>query len=75
VNAAAESGSCVYARSGKCKAAAPVLNIVRGNTLDVDDYDRDGKGEHFGMKLENVIHLIRYVRLSVAWIRFLTFRL
>jgi hypothetical protein len=58
---AAESETCVYARSGKCKAAARVLNIVKGDTLGVDDYERNGKGKHFGMKLEKVIHLIRYV--------------
>jgi hypothetical protein len=61
VKAAAESETCVYARSGRCKAAARVLNIVKGDTLGVDDYERDGKGKHFGMKLEKVIHLIRYV--------------
>ncbi len=61
VKAAAESETCVYARSGRCKAAARVLNIVKGDTLGVDDYKRDGKGKHFGMKLEKVIDLIRYV--------------
>jgi len=64
VKAAAESETCVYARSGRCKAAARVLNIVKGDTLGVDDYERDGKGKHFGMKLEKVIHLIRYVPLG-----------
>ncbi|KAI0305877.1 hypothetical protein B0F90DRAFT_1694134 [Multifurca ochricompacta] len=59
VKPAAEGETCVYARSGRCKAAARVLNIVKGDTLGVDDYDRDGKGKHFGMKLEKVIHLIR----------------
>jgi SNF2 family DNA or RNA helicase len=63
VKAAAESETCVYARSGRCKSAARVLNIVKGDTLGVDDYERDGKGKHFGMKLEKVIHLIRYVPL------------
>jgi hypothetical protein len=62
VKTAAESETCVYARSGKCKAAARVLNIVKGDTLGVDDYEREGKGKHFGMKLEKVIDLIRYVR-------------
>jgi hypothetical protein len=61
IKSAAESENCVYARSGKCKAAARVLNIVKGDTLGVDDYERDGKGKHFGMKLEKVIHLIKYV--------------
>ncbi|KAN0130961.1 hypothetical protein V8E53_011339 [Lactarius tabidus] len=59
VKAAAENETCVYARSGQCKAAARVLNIVKGDTLGVDDYERDGKGKHFGMKLEKVIHLVR----------------
>jgi hypothetical protein len=61
VKSAAERETCVYASSGQCKAAARVLNIVRGDTLGVDDYERDGKGKHFGMKLEKVIHLITYV--------------
>jgi hypothetical protein len=61
VKAAAENETCVYARSGKCKAAARVFNIVKGDTLGVDDYEREGKGKHFGMKLEKVIHLIKYV--------------
>jgi hypothetical protein len=61
VKSAAETETCVYASSGQCKAAARVLNIVRGDTLGVDDYERDGKGKHFGMKLEKVIHLITYV--------------
>jgi hypothetical protein len=61
VKAAAENETCIYARSGKCKAAAHVLNIIKGNTLGVDDYECKGKGKHFGMKLEKVIHLIKYV--------------
>jgi len=59
VKSAAESETCVYARSGRCKAAARVLNIVKGDTLGVDDYEREGKGKHYGMKLEKVINLIR----------------
>jgi SNF2 family DNA or RNA helicase len=59
VKSAAESETCVYARSGRCKAAARVLNIVKGDTLGVDDYEREGKGKHYGMKLERVIDLIR----------------
>ncbi len=34
---------------------------VKGDTLGVDDYEREGKGKHYGMKLEKVIDLIRYV--------------
>ena len=52
---------CVYAASGQCAAAARVLNIVRGETLGVDDEARDGRGKHFGIKLEKVVHLIKYV--------------
>ncbi|KAI0272498.1 hypothetical protein BC834DRAFT_817628 [Gloeopeniophorella convolvens] len=59
VKAAADKETCVYARSGQCKAAARVLNIVRGDTLGVDDYEREGKGKHFGMKLEKVMELIK----------------
>ena len=65
VKAAAENETCVYARSGQCKAAARVLNIVKGDTLGVDDYERDGKGKHFGMKLEKVIHLVKYAVLTL----------
>ena len=66
VKSAAESETCVYARSGRCKAAARVLNIVKGDTLGVDDYEREGKGKHYGMKLERVIDLIRYVPHGVS---------
>lgn len=55
----AEREECVYAGAGECRAAARVLNIVRGNTLGVDDVERDGRGRHFGMKLEKVIQLIK----------------
>ena len=41
-------------------AAARVLNIVKGGTLGVDDEARDGRGKHFGKKLEMVIDLIKY---------------
>ncbi|KAI0255888.1 hypothetical protein BJV78DRAFT_1151341 [Lactifluus subvellereus] len=50
-DAKAESETCVYVRSGKCEAAARVLNIVKGNTLGVGDYDCDGKGK--GRRDEN----------------------
>ncbi|ESK85170.1 dna repair protein rad8 [Moniliophthora roreri MCA 2997] len=35
------------------------MNIVKAETLGVDDVERDGKGKHFGMKLEKVMHLIK----------------
>ena len=69
VKAAAENETCVYARSGRCKAAARVLNIVKGDTLGVDDYERDGKGKHFGMKLEKVIHLLRCAAIITPFAR------
>lgn len=49
---------CVHSGDGGCRAAARILNIVRGDTLGVDDEERDGRGKHFGLKLERVIHLI-----------------
>ena len=59
VMACAEREECVYAKSGACKAAARVLNVVKGDTLGVDDVERDGRGRHFGLKLEKVIELIK----------------
>lgn len=59
VTACAEREECVYAASGACKSAARVLNVVRADTLGVDDEARDGRGRHFGMKLEKVVHLIK----------------
>lgn len=61
VMAAAEKEECVYAGSGKCSAAARVLNVVKGETLGVDDEVRDGRGKHYGLKLEKVVELIKYV--------------
>lgn len=61
VRSCAEKEECVYAASGACKSAARVLNVVNGDTLGIDDEARDGKGRHFGMKLEKVVHLIKYV--------------
>lgn len=59
VKAFAEKEECVYAASGACKSAARVLNVVRADTLGVDDEERDGRGKHFGMKLEKVVQLIK----------------
>ncbi|KAH7915282.1 hypothetical protein BJ138DRAFT_1122797 [Hygrophoropsis aurantiaca] len=58
VKLCADREECVYAISGDCKAAARSLNVVKGDTLGVDDEARDGKGKHYGMKLEKVIELI-----------------
>jgi len=53
---------CVYAgKEGGCNSAARVLNIVKGDTLGVDDEARDGRGKHYGKKLEQVIALIKGV--------------
>jgi SNF2 family DNA or RNA helicase len=60
VTACADREECVYAASGSCKAAARVLNVIKGDTLGVDDAARNSSGKHFGMKLENMIHLIKY---------------
>lgn len=59
VKSCAEQELCVYAASGACKSAARVLNIVMAVTLGVDDMERDGRGKHFGTKLEQVVHLIK----------------
>ncbi|KAF8448928.1 hypothetical protein L210DRAFT_846955 [Boletus edulis BED1] len=59
VRQSADREECVYAASGKCMAAARVLNIVKGETLGVDDEARDRRGKHFGKKLEMVIDLIK----------------
>lgn len=59
VTRCAESEECVYTASGDCGAAARVLNVVRADTLGVDDAERDGKGRHYGLKLEKLIDLIK----------------
>lgn len=59
VIACAEKEECVYNASGDCMAAARVLNVVKAETLGVDDAIRDGNGKHFGRKLEQVVELIK----------------
>ncbi|KAF8906255.1 hypothetical protein CPB84DRAFT_1770364 [Gymnopilus junonius] len=59
VTSCAEKEECVYAASGQCKSAARVINVVKAETLGVDDVERHGKGRHFGMKLESVVELIK----------------
>lgn len=68
VTACADREECVYAASGSCKAAARVLNVVKGDTLGVDDAQRNSSGRHFGMKLEMMINLVKcvYIILSTA---------
>ena len=61
VTRCAEREECVYAAGGICKAAARVLNIVKGESLGVDDVAKDGGGKHFGRKLEMIVDLIKYV--------------
>ncbi|KAF5373238.1 hypothetical protein D9615_007418 [Tricholomella constricta] len=58
VTACAEKEECVHAASGACKSAARVLNVVKANTLGVDEA-RYGQGKHFGKKLEDVVDLIK----------------
>jgi len=58
VKTCAEKEECVYAASDACKSAARVLNVVKGDTLGVDE-SREGRGKHYGMKLEKVIDLIK----------------
>jgi hypothetical protein len=73
VRTCAEKEECVYAASDGCRSAARVLNIVKGDTLGVDE-ERDGRGKHFGMKLEKVVHLIKYAPLVfVSALFFLSF--
>ena len=69
VMACAEREECVYAASGACRAAARVLNVVKGDTLGVDDEARDGRGKHYGLKLEKVMHLIKYVSNALSYRR------
>ncbi|KAJ3818894.1 hypothetical protein EV361DRAFT_190497 [Lentinula raphanica] len=59
VRSCAEKEECVYSASGGCKSAARIINVVKADTLGVDDVERDGKGKHYGMKLEQVVHLIK----------------
>lgn len=62
VKECAEKEECIFAETTDkrtaCNAAARVLNIVRGETLGADDA-RDGRGRHFGKKLEEVMSLIK----------------
>ncbi|KAJ7130633.1 hypothetical protein C8R44DRAFT_872419 [Mycena epipterygia] len=55
----ADKEECVYRASGACISAARVLNIVKAETLGVDDEARDGRGKHYGKKLEEVMELIK----------------
>ncbi|KAG0709412.1 hypothetical protein DFH29DRAFT_842204 [Suillus ampliporus] len=59
VKEAADREECVYHPSNQCNAAARALNIVKGETLGVDDEARDGRGKHYGKKLEMVVDLVK----------------
>lgn len=59
----ADKEECVYRASGACISAARALNIVKAETLGVDDVARDGRGKHYGKKLEQVMELIKCVVL------------
>ncbi|KAF8216612.1 hypothetical protein K438DRAFT_1658017 [Mycena galopus ATCC 62051] len=54
----ADKEECVHRESGNCISAARALNIVKADTLGVDDEARDGRGKHYGKKLEQVMELI-----------------
>jgi hypothetical protein len=75
VRSCAEKEECVYASVGQCKSAARVLNVVKADTLGVDDEERHGKGRHFGMKLEKVVDLIKYVLICLHVTKILIMRL
>ncbi|KZT41751.1 hypothetical protein SISSUDRAFT_241299 [Sistotremastrum suecicum HHB10207 ss-3] len=50
---------CVYAPSAQCKALGRTSSIIPGSSLGVDDEERDGRGRHFGSKLERIMDLIK----------------
>jgi hypothetical protein len=64
VKTCADKDECVYAASKTCKSNARALNIVKAETLGVDDEAREGRGKHFGLKLEKVVDLIQSVMQS-----------
>jgi hypothetical protein len=66
VKACADKEECVYAASKTCRSAARALNIVRAETLGIDDEAREGRGKHFGLKLEKVVDLIKLVHLALS---------
>ena len=52
---AAAREACI---SHGCEASARILNVVKGDTLGIED-KQDGIGRHYGIKLEKVIALIK----------------
>ncbi|KAF8637647.1 hypothetical protein AX17_002715 [Amanita inopinata Kibby_2008] len=73
VKTCAEKEECVYAASGACKSAARVINVVKGDTLGVDDEERDGRGKHFGKKLEEMVRLLKRLPKSERVLIFVQF--
>lgn len=63
----ADKEECVYRESGDCISAARALNIVKADTLGVDDEARDGRGKHYGKKLEQVMELIKCGFYQIAF--------
>jgi len=55
----AEREACVAEHKEGCKSLSRVINIVEAKTLGIDDEERDGRGKHFGRKLEMIIDLIK----------------
>ncbi|KAF9466118.1 hypothetical protein BDZ94DRAFT_1188147 [Collybia nuda] len=58
VQTCAINEECVRAKSKECKSAARLMNIIKAETLGVDEEVHDGR-RHFGMKLESVVDLIK----------------
>jgi hypothetical protein len=61
---AREKEACVFAATGECKCLSRPTSVVEASSLGVDDKERDGKGKHYGRKLEDIIELIECARLS-----------
>ncbi|KAL1674064.1 hypothetical protein EV122DRAFT_269869 [Schizophyllum commune] len=57
LHACAAEEKCVEENNG-CRALARRINIVEAKVLGVDNVARDGKGRHYGRKLEEVVKLI-----------------
>jgi hypothetical protein len=60
VTECADREECVCATSARCRVPVRRLNIVRGDTLGIEDA-RDGQGKHYGKKIEQILELLRLV--------------
>lgn len=60
----ADNNECVYAghATRNCQSQVRTVNIVKGETLGVDE-KRDGEGRRYGAKLEQVVELLGCVPL------------